>query len=439
MKRIFSDYAYGDGPRDGCWWDETCELSEQPVIKGDTACDVAIIGGGFTGLSAALHLARAGASVVVLDAQRIGWGASGRNGGFCCLGGGKASDAMLDRRFGKDGRLEWRGAERAAVELVDTLIRAHGWDVDRHSNGETLMAHRPRDIAGLEAEAASVAENYGVTGDLISGDALAARGMNGPFHGALTTPIGFGLNPRKYLRGLMDAVLTAGVRVFERNAVIGIDGPRVRTEHSIIKADRIILATNGYSSEDLPDWMAARYMPTQSTVLVTRPLTEDEISAQGWHTDQMAYDTRNLLHYFRLMPDRRFLIGMRGGLRSSPGAEAQARAAVVRDFRSMFPAWAHVDVTHCWSGLVCLARNQLPFVGPVPGHPHLLAGFAYHGNGVAMGSFAGRILADLALGQTPTLYPRAMRAPAARFPLGRLRRAIMPPVYAALHVRDMGT
>mmetsp|Transcript_22846 Transcript_22846/g.38082 ORF Transcript_22846/g.38082 Transcript_22846/m.38082 type:complete len:440 (+) Transcript_22846:1795-3114(+) len=436
MRRIFSDYAYGDGPRDGCWWDETCDLPEQPSLSGDLTCDVAIVGGGFTGLSAALHLARAGASVVLLDAQRIGWGASGRNGGFCCLGGGKASDALLDRRFGKDGRLEWRRAERAAVEEVADLIDAVGWDVDRHSEGETLLAHRAGDAAGFEAEAASIVENYGVTPEILTRDDLAGQGIAGPFHGALTTPVGFGLNPRKFLRGLLAAAIAAGVRPFERSCVTAIEGRTVSTARGKVLADRIILATNGYSSDDLPAWIAARYMPTQSTVLVTRPLTDRELAAQGWYTDQMAYDTRHLLHYFRLMPDRRFLIGMRGGLQASPRSEVQARIALKRSFHRMFPAWAQVDITHSWSGFVCLARHQLPFVGEVPGHPHLLAGFAYHGNGVAMGNFAGRILADLAQGHRPALYPSAMRAPAGRFPLGRWRRALMPPIYAALHMQD---
>jgi glycine/D-amino acid oxidase-like deaminating enzyme len=439
MKQIFSDFAYGDGPRDGCWWDETCTLPQHPVLQGQLACDVAIIGGGFTGLSAALHLARAGASVILVEAQQIGWGSSGRNGGFCCLGGGKASDAMLDRKFGRDGRLEWRGAEHAAVDLVGHLVSSLDLDVDRHSTGETLVAHRARDVAEFEQHAISIAENYGVTPEIISRDQLAERGMAGPFHGAMTTPIGFGLNPRKYLHGLVAAALDAGVRLFECSAVTGIAEQVIKTKAGAVRAERIILATNGYSSEDLPEWMAARYMPAQSTVLVTRPLTKAEVAAQGWSTDQMAYDTRNLLHYFRLLPDRRFLFGMRGGLRASPGTEAQARAAVVRDFRQMFPAWSDVDVSHSWSGLVCLARNQLPFVGPVPGQAHLLAGFAYHGNGVAMGTFAGHLLADLALGKTPALYPAAMRAPAARFPLGTMRRAIMPPLYASLYLRDLGT
>jgi glycine/D-amino acid oxidase-like deaminating enzyme len=438
MTRILSEFAYGDGPRTGCWWDETCNLPQFGPLDGSQSCDVTIVGGGFTGVSAALYLARAGTSVVLLEAQGIGWGASGRNGGFCCLGGAKVSDAKLESRFGRRGRMEWRHTEKAAVDLVAALIDELHMDVDRHSPGEALMAHRARDMATFEDEAKAVIENYGVTPTLVPKDQLAAHGMAGPFHGAMITPIGFGLNPRKYLAGLVQAALAAGVQFHGNSPVTAIEGNWIKTDRATIKSDRIILATNGYSSEDLPGWMRARYMPTQSTVLVTRPLTDRELNDQGWTTDVMAYDTRNLLHYFRLLPDRRFLIGMRGGLLSSQRADTQSRARVAQNFRCMFPAWADVEITNSWSGLVCLTRDQLPFVGSVPGHPALLAGFAYHGNGVAMGTLCGQILADLAIGKVPACYPDAMRVPAARFPFGGLRRAMMPPVYAAFYLRDLG-
>ncbi|MEL7164924.1 MAG: FAD-binding oxidoreductase [Pseudomonadota bacterium] len=433
MKRIFSDFAYGPGPRDGCWWDDTCDLPLFAPLAGAHRCDVVIVGAGFTGVSAALHLARAGVDVVVLDAGQVGWGASGRNGGFCCLGGGVASDAILDRRFGREERLHYRAAERRAVECVATLIDDLALDVDRHSLGETLLAHRPRDARAFETAARRIEENYNV---VARQENLETAGMGGPFHGALTTPIGFGLNPRKYLVGLVADAVSSGVRFFDHTPVTECISGGVRVGDGVVRAERVVFATNGYSSEDLPHWMKARYLPVQSNVLVTRPISKAEQRTQGWTSRQMAYDSRHLLHYFRLLPDNRFLFGRRGGLTASQGAEARARAATEADFRKMFPAWQDIAVTHAWSGLACMSRSLVPFAGPVPDVPGVYAGFAYHGNGVAMGTFVGTILAALVQDLEPAIYPAAMRTPPPRFPLGGLRRALLVPAYASYALAD---
>jgi len=439
MKRIYADYAYGPGPRDNCWWDETIAAPDWPVLHGDMDADVAIIGGGFTGISAALHLAQSGASVVVLEAEFPGWGASGRNGGFCCLGGSKLSGASMRRRFGYQAAEIYEAGEAVAVSLVRDLLDTFDIQAETHSRGETQLAHSPRAMKRLRATAESLAKD-GEEVELLEQDQLAEHGLNGPFHGAMTTPVGFGLNPRKYLFGLARAAQAAGAQLFQHSAVTGLsrqdDSHVLVTSKGKLRARQVIIATNGYSSEDLPQWLAGRYMPTQSTAMVTRVLSEDEIQNQGWFSDQMAYDSRNLLHYFRLMPDRRFLFGMRGGLMSSARSEKAIRRQLRRDFEQMFPAWSSVDTTHCWSGMVCLARNLVPFVGPVPEMKGMFAGLCYHGNGVAMGTYAGRLLSDLVLGQTPALpYSTAIQS-MPRFPLGRARRLLMPPAYTALGLMD---
>ncbi|WP_299826053.1 FAD-binding oxidoreductase [uncultured Roseobacter sp.] len=440
MTRIFSDYAYGPGPRAGCWWDDTCDIPDRPALQGSLTAEVAIIGAGFTGLSAALHLAKAGVDVVVLEAEFPGWGASGRNGGFCCLGGSMLDDAALDARFGTSGRLEFRAAEKASVELVAHLIDALDLGVDRHSTGETELAHRPKDMEDLRQKAARTEENYGVSSQLIEKADLAAAGMGGPFFGALTIPIGFGLNPLKYLTSLAAAAVASGVRIYHHSPVRQLQSSarhyQLETDFGCVTARHVIVATNGYASEHLPKEIAGRYMPGQSNVLVTRPLSDAEIAEQGWHSDQMSYDTRHLLHYFRLMPNRRFLFGMRGGLMTGPAAENRARHRIRRDFARLFPAWAQVEATHMWSGMVCLARNRLPFVGELRSESGLWAGMCYHGNGIAMGTLSGSILADRILGEEPEIYPVAMRTPLARFPFGRARRVIMPPAYAGLMLSD---
>ncbi|NVK14625.1 MAG: FAD-binding oxidoreductase [Rhodobacteraceae bacterium] len=439
MRRIFSGYAYGPGPRSNCWWDETIPAPDWPVLEGETSADVAIIGGGFTGVSAALHLAEGGASVVLLEAETPGWGASGRNGGFCCLGGSKLSSGTMRRVFGKAAADTYDASEVAAVNLVKELLEGHAIDADTHSHGETQLAHNEKAARRLSAQAEEM-RRVGEEPDFLSRRQLAKHGLNGSFHAALTTSTGFALNPRKYLFGLAAAAGKAGARLFQNSPAQSVKqtsgGFEIETKKGRLQASKVIIATNGYSSEDLPDWLAGRYMPAQSTVMVTRPLTETELQAQGWFSHQMAYDTRNLLHYFRLMPDNRFLFGMRGGLLSSPRAEAGIRRKLRQDFEAMFPEWHQVETTHCWSGMVCLSRNLVPFIGPVPEHPGLFAGLCYHGNGVAMGSYAGRLLSDLVQDIQPELpySPAVHKLP--RFPFGRARRLLMPPAYALLGLMD---
>ncbi|ABG29898.1 FAD-binding oxidoreductase [Roseobacter denitrificans] len=442
MQRILSAYAYGAGPRAGCWWDETCDLPKLNALQGDLSVDVAIIGGGFTGLSAALHLATQGVKVTLLEAQDIGWGASGRNGGFCCLGGGIAGDDALDSRYGRDARLGFRNAEKAAVLFVEETINRLGLDVDRHSKGETEFACRPKDMAGLAKMAKRTHENYGVEATVIDQSDLAGLGMTGgpAFFGALSIPIGFGLNPRKLLAGFALAAIDAGADLFAASPVLGVarngHGHALKCPQGVVNAQQVIVATNGYSSEDIPIWLASRFMPVQSTVLVTRPLSNAELDAQGWTTEQMGYDSQNLLHYFRLMPDRRFLFGMRGAIRSGPRAEMKARQRTQADFRKMFPAWSTVEISNMWSGMVSLARKKLPFVGEIPASNGIWTAMCYHGNGVAMGSYAGKLVADMVLGRATGECPEVMTKPLTKFPLGRVRRMLLPPVYGQLMLQD---
>ncbi|MEO1177238.1 MAG: FAD-dependent oxidoreductase [Pseudomonadota bacterium] len=440
MKRIFPAYAYGSGPRNGCWWDQTIEPLDLPALDSEVRADVAIVGAGFTGISAALHLAELGAEVVVLEAETVGWGASGRNGGFCCLGGSMASDDLIDRKFSKHDRLAWRRTEKTAVSLVSDLIERLDIDVDRHSKGETRLAHSARTARAFETEARRAEENYGMRPILIEGRDLARHGMDGSFHGGLTVPVGFALNPRKYLLGLANAAQQAGARIFSLSPVIMVEETagkvQLETPSGNLHADQVVIATNGYSSENVPRQMAGQYMPVQSNVLVTRPLSDPELERQGWTTQQMCYDSLNLLHYFRLMPDSRFLFGMRGGLFSSARAEQGARRATEGHFRSCFPAWSKVEIEYAWSGFACLSRKLFPFVGLLHGSRRISAALCYHGNGVAMATYAGALLADRLSGTGALDTPAVMNSPLKAFPLGRWRRALMPPAYGLLRCLD---
>ena len=202
-------------------------------------------------------------------------------------------------------------------------------------------------------------------------------------------------------------------------------------------ADRVLVATNGYTAESLLPWLRGRTLPAQSSVLATRQMTRDELQAQGFWSRQMAYEERRMLHYFHLTPDGRMVFGQRGGLLSSPQVEAKIAARVRADFETAFPAWRHVETPHHWSGMVCLTASLTPFCGPIPDMPGAFAAFGYHGNGVAMGSYLGTRMAELSRKEAPAeLLPAAFAAPPPRFPLGRFRRAFLAAEYGMAKLFD---
>ncbi|WP_236021064.1 NAD(P)/FAD-dependent oxidoreductase [Sedimentimonas flavescens] len=441
LKHIYEPAAYAAQSLDGCYWVSTApQAPDYAPLAGEARVEFAVIGGGFTGLSAALRLAEAGVDVAVLDMHAPGWGASGRNGGFCCMGGSKASGATLLRRYGADELARHRAAEVSSIETVADIAARYGIELDRHSEGEVQLAHRPAAFEEMRAEAATLARELGCETRLIGPTELAAEGLAAQgMHGALHVRLGFGLNPRKYVLGLAEAVTRLGGRIHAHSTVEQItragEDYVLRTSGGTLRARHILLATNGYSSDNLPDWMRARYLPVQSSVIVTRPLSDDEIAAQGWSSDLMAYDSRNLLHYFRLMPNRQMLFGMRGGVRWTPADHAAIRREIRRDFDTMFPAWRAVEAPWFWSGLANLARDLVPFVGQIGDWPRAFASFAYHGNGVAMGTWCGAQMADLALGRE-TALPDFYRTPPKRFELGPARRLALIMAYHYYKVMD---
>ena len=309
MRRIYEDHAYGQGPVQGCYWDTTIERPARgDGVEGGVHAEIAIIGGGYAGLSAALHLARdAGADVAVVEANGVGWGASGRNGGFASIGGTKASAPTLLRRFGKVGVDEWHHAQKETPALVAEILDRYHIQADAHSyEGEMALAHSAREFEILKQDVVDIPRDYGVKAELLGPSDLAAQGMGGTaFHGGLRMELGFALNPLKYVLGLAAAARAEGARIYENSPVEAItrEGSDyvLKTVRGELRAKKLLVCTNGYSSEDVPRWMAGRYLPAQSAILVTRELSDDEIASQGWSSHGMAYDTRNLLHYFRLL------------------------------------------------------------------------------------------------------------------------------------------
>lgn len=435
MTTLYEPRAYTDAPRAKCAWG--LELG-WPSIDADMTTDIAIVGAGFTGLNAALTLAQAGHRPLVLDAHAPGWGASGRNGGFCCLGGAGLDDAALAKAFGSAAAEAFLTAERDAIDHVAARLTRHGIDAQCHSDGEIRLAHRPRHARAFPAERDAL-HARGISARVLTRDDLAAEGLYGPeFHGGLHISAGFALDPGAYMRGLAIAARDAGADIRGDSPVTRLtraDGRHLlKTPHGTVTARQVIVATNGYGAEDLHPWLRGRFLPVQSNVLMTRPLTRAEQEDQGWTSDLMAYDTRTLLHYFRLLPDGRFLFGMRGGIRGTAAADARATGRMIRDFHRMFPAWRDVDIPHTWSGFVNFSARLVPHAGPIDGDPTALVAMAYHGNGVAMASYTGDVAARLLMGEDAR--PEILAAPMPRFPLPALRRNLLRLAYPGATLRD---
>jgi glycine/D-amino acid oxidase-like deaminating enzyme len=444
--RIYHPSAFDFSHNVESWWQASAPPLgvEQPSVEGVVTVDAAVIGSGFTGLHAAYRLARThGMSVAVVDAAEVGWGASGRNGGFCCAGSSKLSHAQMKARYGEEATCGFYRSQVASVDHVGAFLAEHGIDADRSGDGEYQLAHRPRDMDDLREEQALMSGVYGVPLELLDRDALKARGMESPaFFGGLRSPVGFGLHPLKYVRGLARVAMAAGVTVYARSPVTRWDeqgGAHVlKTPGGEVRAKRVLLATNGYTDETLPPWIGGRLLPALSRVIVTRPISDNELKAQGWVSHNMAYDTRNLVHYFRLLPGNRFLFGGRGGTDASPEGLKAVTSTLRRHFESMFPEWAHVETTHAWAGFVCLTASLVPYIGPVGDRPNGFAALAYHGNGVAMGSYAGHLVADLMAGAAGAAdrIPEVMRGPLKRFPFPAFRVPYLKAAYAIYGYKD---
>jgi glycine/D-amino acid oxidase-like deaminating enzyme len=446
MRHIYHPAAFDPSlPVDSYWAESAPPLSvELSKLTGDETCDVAVIGAGYTGLSAALHLARDyDVDVRVLERGQPGWAASGRNGGFCCLGGTKASFDTLAGRHGRDEALRFAATQVEAVELVRELSQSEGFDIEAFGEGEIEVAHQRRHVAGLEAESVRMREVYGLDCRVYRKDELRQAGMAmGGGEAALYIPLGFGLHPMKYVRGLAEAAVRRGARVHGDSPVETwqkSDGWHIlTTPGGTLRAKTVIVATNGYTPEGLHPGLDGRVLPALTNIITTRPLSDDERAEQGWTTPIPAFDSRTLLHYFRLLPDGRFLLGSRGGLNAAPGSAAGKKADMQKRLARMFPAWANIEISHFWRGFVCLAADLVPHIARLPDDRSVIHALAYHGNGVSMGTWAGRAAARLAVQAAPDdeIVPAVAGQPLPRFPLPGLRTLYLRGAYAAYWLKD---
>lgn len=386
-------------------WAEVAEIPPgvPAPLAGDITADVAIVGAGYTGLCAALHLVAAGRSVVVLDAGAVGYGASGRNGGVVSTKY-RASLSDMARSHGQDRA---RAMYRLGHEAVDHVAEM----VDRHAipeaqftlTGNLRCAHTPRAFAALRAEMDVAREVFGdrtteaLTGDEVRGE----TGSDGFVGGVLARHSGL-IRPLDYARGLARALGRAGGRICEQSPVLRIEtagrGRRLITPGGSVTAAQVILATNGYSDlTGATPGPRRAVVPFRSAMIATAPLS-DNLRATVMAGCRSYSETRRMMRWFRPM-DGRMIFGGRGafGRTDSAAAFDALHAAMLR----LFPQLQGVAITHRWSGLVAMTMNSLPQVGRIDDATSFAIG--YNGAGIAMASLMGARLGEIVAGGRPDL------------------------------------
>jgi glycine/D-amino acid oxidase-like deaminating enzyme len=385
-------------------WHETAGAwTPRPPLPGDVSCDVAIVGAGFTGLWTAyyLALARPDLRIVVLEAETAGFGASGRNGGWCSA----LFPASLDTLAAMSSRsaaLAQHAAMRASVDEVVSVATAEGIGADIAKGGTIVLARSAAQLARARAEVESAA-GWGLDGlILLSREEALARVRASGVLGATYTPDCAALHPAKLVRGLATAVERYGVALHELTRVTAIEPHRVSTAHGIVTADVVVRATEGYTAA-LPGFGRA-LAPVYSLIVATAPLSGSLWAEIGLERRETFSDHRHLIVYGQRTADDRLVFGGRGApypfrSRVDPRHErdervfARLREAVV----DLFPALTGVAFTHAWGGALGVPRDWCASVGLDPENGLAWAG-GYVGDGVSTTNLAGRTLRDLILG-----------------------------------------
>ncbi|MCL4870918.1 MAG: FAD-binding oxidoreductase [Anaerolineae bacterium] len=379
------------------WTEQFPRPADLPSHPLPAQVDVAIVGGGYTGLNAARVLAQNTTTVAVLERHTIGWGASSRNGGMATVGI-KAPVKVMIQRYGESlGKTFWQ-ASLEAIDLIEQLVQTESLDCDFQRRGHLALAYKPSHFATMQANVAWYKQTLNHhTVRLVPPEELHQEIGSSSYYGGLTDDYSAGLHPAKYVYGLAQAAARHGACLCEKMAVQHIEklaaGYRLHTSQGTVTAQEVLIATNGYTDRLVPA-LKPKIFPVGSYIIVTEPLPlalQEKLSPKG----RMFYDSKNFLNYFRLTPDGRMLFGGRNNLRTNLDLHESARQLHQRMLQ-VFPDLTGIPITHSWTGQLGLTFDLMPHIGRVNGIHYA---FGYCGHGVSIATYLGTEIGLLLAGK----------------------------------------
>lgn len=412
------------------WYHATAPATARPALSGAVRTRVCVIGGGLAGVSTALHLAERGIDTVLLEAEAIGHGASGRNGGQI-VQGFSAPMERIEAAVGRAGAQEFWDMGREAIAAIPDRIARHAIDCDLRW-GYLIAALNRRQLADLRDTVEQWA-GYGYTGpSIVEGPALRDVLATDHYVGGMLEPGSGQIHPLAYLQGLARAAADAGAPLYEHSAAVDIafgDTVTVTTTAGEVTADTLVLAGNAYLGRLVPT-IRRKLMPVASFVGVTEPLGEER-ARRLFPQDVAVADCNTALDYFRLTADRRLLFG--GGASYSATTPVGLKSWLARRIRRVFPELTDVTVEHAWGGLIGITHNRVPDLGRL--RPNVLYAQGFSGQGVALTGLAGTLIAEAIAGDDRRfrLMEKVRHLP---FPGGWLRTPTLVAAMAVLKLKD---
>ncbi|OEC97132.1 MULTISPECIES: NAD(P)/FAD-dependent oxidoreductase [Rhizobium] len=381
------------------YWHDTAPRSAGAAVGPvEGHYDVVVVGGGFTGLGAARQLAMAGAKVLVLEAETVGFGASGRNGGH--LNNGLAHSYIAAKaELGKERAIALYRALDASIDTLEAIIAEEGIDCNFRRAGKLKLASKPQHFEGLARNFEAVHAEVDPDTALLSAADLKNE-IGSPFHGAMLSKKSAMMHMGRYVVGLAEAAKRRGAVIVEGAAVTerSHSGGRhvLKTGKGTVTADQVMIATGAYTTANF-SYFRRRIMAVGSFIVATRPLTDAEIAAV-MPGNRTCVNTMNIGNYWRLSPDNRLIFGGRARFSATSDQRSDARSgAILREsLARIFPQLAGVEIDYCWGGLVDITKDRYPRAGY---HDGIWYAMGYSGHGAQLSTHLGMTIADAILGR----------------------------------------